>query len=585
MSQKTKLLTITLLFLVLLPVIVKADYTGQRTNFFIDSSYDLEKREETSAILQKTSQRAYFYIDEKWWEGLNYDQKSKILSALDSLSTEFDSKIYSTLTSTFGLEAKPGIDRDERITILIHPMIEEAGGYFNSGDGYPKIQNPKSNEREIVYLNSQQIDKPYTKSLLAHEFVHLITFNQKEKIQGVSEETWLNEARAEYAPTLLGYDDIYESSNLQRRVKNFLERPHNSLTEWQNERYDYGAVNIFTQYLVDHYGLKILVDSLHSSKVGILSINEALSKNGYSEDFSQIFTDWTITLLVNDCNLAPYQTEGFGAGFGQKYCYKNPNLKDLRVNPLINFLPLVGESELAINYTTKNWAANWQKIFGGKGILTLEFDGSDEVFFKVPYLVCDYQEKCNLEFLKLDKEQKGKLTLPEFNTKYNSLTIIPSIQSKFLGFDGFERSYIFFWRASISEKTEEEKEAELIQELLAQIDQLKKQIAEYQAKINAILASRAQPKKGTCTFFANDLYFGMMNSQEVRCLQEFLKTQGTDIYPEGLVTGNFLNLTQSAVIRLQEKYASEILNPLGLERGTGYVGQITRAKINEILSK
>ena len=77
----------------------------------------------------------------------------------------------------------------------------------------------------------------------------------------------------------------------------------------------------------------------------------------------------------------------------------------------------------------------------------------------------------------------------------------------------------------------------------------------------------------------------MMNSQEVRCLQEFLKTQGTDIYPEGLVTGNFLNLTQSAVIRLQEKYASEILNPLGLERGTGYVGQITRAKINEILSK
>ena len=568
--RKSTLIFLGLLFLVL-PPLVKADYLGQRVSFFIDPSYDLEKREQTSATLQKVSSRAYFYLDEKWWESLNYDQKGKIISSLDSLALEFDNKIYPNLTSTFGSEAKPGIDKDERITILIHPMVEEAGGYFNSGDGYPKIQNPKSNEREIVYLNSQQIDKPYTKSLLAHEFVHLITFNQKEKIQGVSEETWLNEARAEYAPTLLGYDDIYESSNLQRRVKNFLERPHNSLTEWQNERYDYGAVNIFTQYLVDHYGLKILVDSLHSSKVGILSINEALSKNGYSEDFSQIFTDWTITLLVNDCNLS------------QKYCYKNPNLKDLRVNPLINFLPLVGESELAINYTTKNWAANWQKIFGGKGILTLEFDGSDEVFFKVPYLVCDYQEKCNLEFLKLDKEQKGKLTLPEFNTKYNSLTIIPSIQSKFLGFDGFERSYIFFWRASISEKTEEEKEAELIQELLAQIDQLKKQIAEYQAKINAILASRAQPKKGTCTFFANDLYFGMMNSQEVRCLQEFLKNQSSEIYPEGLITGNFLNLTQAAVIRFQEKYKEEILIPLGLEKGTGYVGTLTRAQINQLL--
>jgi len=68
-------------------------------------------------------------------------------------------------------------------------------------------------------------------------------------------------------------------------------------------------------------------------------------------------------------------------------------------------------------------------------------------------------------------------------------------------------------------------------------------------------------------------------------LQEFLKSQESDIYPEGLVTGNFLQLTQSAVIRFQEKYANEILKPLGLERGTGFLGAMTRAKINEILSK
>jgi len=566
-SSQTKII-FAILFLAL-PLIARADYLGQRVNFFIDPAYDLEKREQTSAILQKVSLRAYFYLDEKWWESLNYDQKSKVVSSLDSLALEFDNKIYPALTSTFGSEPKPGIDNDEKITVLIHSMNEEAGGYFNSGDGYPKIQSPKSNEREMVYLNSQHIDKTSVKGFLAHEFMHLITLNQKDLISKVSEETWLNEARAEYAPTLLGYDEIYEGSNLQRRVKNFLERPYDSLTEWQNKFFDYGEVNLFTQYLVDYYGIKILVDSLHSPKVGIPSINEALSKNGYSEDFSQIFTNWTITLLVNDCNL------------GQKYCYKNPNLKNLRINPLINFLPFVGEIELAINYTTKNWAGNWHKIVGGKGILTLEFAGNDEVFFKVPYLICDYQEKCNLDFLKLDKNQKGKITIPEFNTKYTSLTIIPSIQSKFLGFDGFERSYVFFWRASITEKTDEEKEAELIQELLAQIDQLKKQIAEVQAKINAILASRSQ--KITCSRFERDLYFGMINSAEVSCLQEFLKLQGLEIYPEGLVTGNFLTLTQAAVKRYQEKYADKILNPLSLTEGTGYFGSLTRALANQIL--
>ena len=57
-----------------------------------------------------------------------------------------------------------------------------------------------------------------------------------------------------------------------------------------------------------------------------------------------------------------------------------------------------------------------------------------------------------------------------------------------------------------------------------------------------------------------------------------MKAQGQDVYPEGLVTGNFLSLTKAAIIRFQEKYASEILVPLGLNNGTGYVGAKTRGK-------
>ena len=75
----------------------------------------------------------------------------------------------------------------------------------------------------------------------------------------------------------------------------------------------------------------------------------------------------------------------------------------------------------------------------------------------------------------------------------------------------------------------------------------------------------------------------MRNNFEVRCLQEFLKSQGPEIYPEGLVTGNFLSLTKAAVTRFQEKYKAEILAPLGLEKGTGFVGSKTRTKINQLL--
>ena len=76
----------------------------------------------------------------------------------------------------------------------------------------------------------------------------------------------------------------------------------------------------------------------------------------------------------------------------------------------------------------------------------------------------------------------------------------------------------------------------------------------------------------------------MRNNAEVSCLQEFLKKQGPEIYPEGLITANFLTKTRLAIIRFQEKYASEILTPSGLNKGTGYVGQRTRIKINQLLN-
>lgn len=53
---------------------------------------------------------------------------------------------------------------------------------------------------------------------------------------------------------------------------------------------------------------------------------------------------------------------------------------------------------------------------------------------------------------------------------------------------------------------------------------------------------------------------------------------------KGLETIFFGSLTKQAVIRFQEKYSAEVLFPLGLVRGTGYVGTLTRQKINRLTS-
>jgi len=565
---KKTIFVISLIYFFIVGSATSASQLGESVSFNIDPNYDISGRTELVATLVKTSPKLYFFIDKSWWESQNNYQQSELLNHFEILTQEFEQKIYPNLTTAFGSEWKPGIDGDERTTVLFHPMKEGVGGYFRSLDEYLKLQSPESNEREMIYVTTSQIDDNQLRIFLAHEFTHLITFNQKERTFGVSEETWLNEARAEYSATLLGYDDVYERSNLQRRVKTFLEEPGDPLTEWQGKKADYGSLNLFTQYLVDHYGVIILSDSLKSREVGIFSINEALAKNKAKEDFSQIFTNWTIAVLVNDCRPGPY------------YCYLNKNLKNLKINPSINFLPLTGKSVLSVTNITKNWAGDWQKIIGGKGVLKLEFSSLAGLNFQVPYLIQDTDGNYSLGFLVLDKNQKGELYVSDFGTTNRALIITPSLQTKISDFNGVEPTYPFTVTVSVIERTPQE-EAELIKNLMEEIKLLNEEISRLRTKINAILNKTTI----SCQKIEDNLYFGMRNNSQVRCLQEFLANQGKEIYPEGIVSGNFLSLTQVAVSRFQEKYASEILTPLGFTKGTGFVGRRTLIVINRLIKQ
>ena len=568
-----KIFLIGLFFLPLVPL--KAQIAPEREVFYINSEYDIDGREKLSATLKREGKGLYIYIENEWWNSLDRTKQSEVKQFIQRLDYEFYFQIKPILNENYGLERSPGIDGKEHIIVLIHEMDEGVAGYFRSVDEYSQSQASDSNEHEMVYLNASSITSDLAKSYLAHEFTHLITFNQKDGF-AVEEETWLNEARAEYAPTLVGYNEEYENSYLQKRVNDFLKTPSDSITEWTGKSSDYGSLSLFAHYLVEQYGVEILKDSLQSKYIGIESLNKALEVNSATKNFAEIFTDWTITALVNDCSL------------GELYCYKNKGLRNTKVVPLINFLPLSGKSTLGVTQETKDWSGNWFKFIGGKGTLKLEFIGETDQSFKIPYIIQELSDKYSLGFFNLNDFQRGAISVSEFGTRIGSITIIPSIQTKLTGFTNSETSFPFFWEVSTEVAIQEEninyldKAISVMnkEELLSKVNDLERLLGQLNDQI-AKIDREEKEIPVLCQEFKENLYYGL-KGDSVSCLQQFLRTQES-VYPEGLVTGNFFTLTINAVIRFQEKYFSEILAPLDLERGTGFVGSSTRSKLNELL--
>lgn len=133
-------------------------------------------------------------------------------------------------------------------------------------------------------------------------------------------------------------------------------------------------------------------------------------------------------------------------------------------------------------------------------------------------------------------------------------------------------------------KTEDEEE---IVELQAEIARLTALIVQLQASLNQLSGGNVY---SGCSIagFKQDLFQGM-SGDDVKCLQIILNsaanTQLASTGPgsPGSETSYFGPLTTQAVVKFQNKYKDEILVPVGLSAGTGYVGSMTKAKLNTLL--
>ena len=377
-----------------------ADTLGQRVNFNVNSEFDKYNRTSLNATLRHVGDWLYIYVEDSYWGGLNNFGQNSLMANIKVLADAFDNNIYPKEIATWGSEPNPGVDGDPRITILLEEMTVNRGGYFETANSYPKAEARDSNEREMVSLNVEVLlsDSFLEKVFLAHEFQHLISFNQKEKILNLSEDVWLNELRSEYSVSLAGYNYPYQDSNLEHRVQTFSDNRSDSLTEWPNNNLDYAMAALFAEYLAEQFGTNILSDTLKSHLVGIPSLNKYLTDKGYSDPpaggFSDIFINWLGALYLNDVSK------------NEKLGYKRTELKNIKVAPQQEVHLSSGLPE----YSSTQYIKDWQPLW-------LEFNTSDIMSNQAKSAKIDISGEAGQSFIAsyLAFHQSGQVELGKIN--------------------------------------------------------------------------------------------------------------------------------------------------------------------------
>lgn len=114
------------------------------------------------------------------------------------------------------------------------------------------------------------------------------------------------------------------------------------------------------------------------------------------------------------------------------------------------------------------------------------------------------------------------------------------------------------------------------------IQDLMNQIAQLQAQLKALQAQQGTTTTAWCHTFNANIGMGQKTgNKEVNALVIALQKEGI-LKQEEIFSEGYDEFLASAVTEFQEKYASEILTPYRLKRGTGYVGVGTRKKLNAL---
>jgi hypothetical protein len=295
---------------------------GANVDFYVITSFDNDKYEDVkvTARVAEVGQHCYVVIDKG--ADRTASETTKLNQRAKTIATTFDTQIYPTNTQIFGAEPNPGVDKDARLFILLSPAVGNYGtdntlGFFAQRDEFPARTDGQaiykhSNAKEMLYVSSRIVLSGAVDDYMgtiAHEFQHMINFNQKVLIPWSkaadssklkSEDLWIDEGMAMYAIEANGYGLKAGGQVLENHVKKFQQEPASySLTQWDGnpDQSGYGAVYLFMDYLADRFGEDIIREIVANPRIGATNLDAVLRPRGTT--FNRVFHDWCLANVLD----------------------------------------------------------------------------------------------------------------------------------------------------------------------------------------------------------------------------------------------------------------------------------------------
>ncbi|HEX8992352.1 MAG TPA: hypothetical protein VF784_11800, partial [Anaerolineales bacterium] len=271
---------------------------GAKQKFWV-SNADTSSNFQVDTTLRYITPHSYFWAED--------DVQAKN-SDIKALMDTFENKIYPTDREFFGSEWTPGVDNDPHIYILyVRGVGSSIGGYFSSQDEVNPAVYKYSNGHELFIFNAdgESLTDTYTYATLAHEFQHMIHYNQDR-----NETSWMNEGFSEVAMLLNSYGVAGVDAV-------FAQQPDLPLTEWTSLSSDpgitaahYGEAFLFLDYFLDRFGPQVTqavvrnpLNSLESldDTLGTMHVTDKLTGKPVRAD--DVVMDWMATMYLQDASV------------------------------------------------------------------------------------------------------------------------------------------------------------------------------------------------------------------------------------------------------------------------------------------